>query len=189
MIKFCIEAVRGSHASMWGRTPTLNPPPPSAETLSSLTCGGLCHRTTERQQARPPAGPSGRLPDPSAAAGDEEGSRKEPSADPEKDDMMARRTGSHHSRAGQGANQFLPVPGSVRFGVAPVSAMKPLSGGLRGAQPAASSGRCVGLTEWSRWFAVVPRRCDDDDDVSRREADAWSSFTVDHSCDCCLFGF
>ncbi|XP_062420649.1 LIM and calponin homology domains-containing protein 1-like isoform X2 [Pungitius pungitius] len=51
----------------------------------------------------------------------------EPAADPEKDDMMARRTGSFQ-RTGSTApvNRFLPVPGSVKYTIAPVSAMKPL---------------------------------------------------------------
>lgn len=85
--------------------------------------------------------PSRLLPDPTLAAGDEE-SENEPVPDPEKDDMMARRTGSHHSRANQGANQFLPVPGTVRFTVSPVSAMKPLSSRRKVADKAASE-RCV----------------------------------------------
>lgn len=85
------------------------------------------------------------LTDPPAVAGDEE-SENEPVPDPEKDDMMARRTGSHHSRANQGANQFLPVPGTVRYAVSPVSAMKPLSSRQKVADKAAS-GRCVRACE------------------------------------------
>lgn len=85
--------------------------------------------------------PSRPLPDPPVVAGDEEG-EKESVPNPEKDDMMARRTGSHHSRANQGANQFLPVPGTVRYAVSPVSAMKPLSSRQKVADTAAS-GRCV----------------------------------------------
>ncbi|XP_026216392.1 LIM and calponin homology domains-containing protein 1-like isoform X2 [Anabas testudineus] len=50
--------------------------------------------------------------------------------DLEKDDMMARRTGSFQkpvaARTNQSFNQFLPVPGSVRYNVCPVSAMKQL---------------------------------------------------------------
>lgn len=51
--------------------------------------------------------------------------------DLEKDDMMARRTGSFQkgsaARTNQPTSQFLPVPGSVKYSIAPVSAMKPLS--------------------------------------------------------------
>lgn len=61
---------------------------------------------------------------------EDEYDENEPAPDPEKDDMMARRTGSYQkttsTRANQSANQFLPVPGSVRYSVAPVSPMKPL---------------------------------------------------------------
>ncbi|XP_075890800.1 uncharacterized protein LOC142893754 isoform X8 [Nelusetta ayraudi] len=95
----------------------------------------------DRQQAGLPMEPSrplpGPLPDPPMVAGDEE-SENEPVPDPEKDDMMARRTGSHNSRANQGAKQFLPVPGTVRYAVSPVSAMKPLSSRQKVAEKAAS---------------------------------------------------
>lgn len=54
----------------------------------------------------------------------------EPVPNVEKDDMMARRTGSFQkpsaARKNQSSNQFLPIPGSVKYSVAPVSAMKPL---------------------------------------------------------------
>lgn len=56
---------------------------------------------------------------------DDEYDENEPVPDPEKDDMMARRTGSHQKTTAA-VNQFLPVPGSVKYTVAPVSAMKPL---------------------------------------------------------------
>ncbi|XP_028300072.1 LIM and calponin homology domains-containing protein 1-like isoform X2 [Gouania willdenowi] len=46
----------------------------------------------------------------------------EPVPDLEKDDMMARRTRSKQKEGRP--NQFLPVPGSVKFTVSPVSAMK-----------------------------------------------------------------
>lgn len=53
-----------------------------------------------------------------------------PVPDLEKDDMMARRTRSFQkpsaARTNQSINQFLPVPGSVKYNIAPVSAMKPL---------------------------------------------------------------
>lgn len=55
----------------------------------------------------------------------------EPLPDLEKDDMMARRTGLFQkntaSTANQSIKQFLPIPGSVKYSIAPVSAMKPLS--------------------------------------------------------------
>lgn len=61
---------------------------------------------------------------------EDEYDENEPAPDPEKDDMMARRTRSFQKpsavRANQCVNQFLPVPGSVKYTIAPVSAMKPL---------------------------------------------------------------
>lgn len=61
---------------------------------------------------------------------DDEYGENEPLPDLEKDDMMARRTGSFQkpiaAKTVQSSNQFLPVPGSVKYSVAPVSAMKPL---------------------------------------------------------------
>lgn len=58
---------------------------------------------------------------------DEDG-EKEPVPDLEKDDMMARRTGSFQApvvaRTNQSFNQFLPLPGSVKYNISPVSAMK-----------------------------------------------------------------
>ncbi|XP_039879743.1 LIM and calponin homology domains-containing protein 1-like isoform X4 [Simochromis diagramma] len=49
-----------------------------------------------------------------------------PAPDPEKDDMMARRTGSFQKASTAKRNQFLPVPGSVKYNISPVSAMKQL---------------------------------------------------------------
>ncbi|TNN89620.1 LIM and calponin y domains-containing protein 1 [Liparis tanakae] len=61
--------------------------------------------------------------------GDEYG-ENEPEPDLEKDDMMARRTRSFQktdaARSNKPVNRFLPVPGSVKYNIAPVSAMKPL---------------------------------------------------------------
>ncbi|XP_034087248.1 LIM and calponin homology domains-containing protein 1-like isoform X4 [Gymnodraco acuticeps] len=61
---------------------------------------------------------------------EDEYDENEPLPDLEKDDMMARRTGSFVKpsavKTNQTKNQFLPVPGSVKYKVAPVSAMKPL---------------------------------------------------------------
>ncbi|XP_056264884.1 LIM and calponin homology domains-containing protein 1-like isoform X9 [Pseudoliparis swirei] len=59
----------------------------------------------------------------------------EPEPDLEKDDMMARRTRSFQktdaARTNKPINRFLPVPGSVKYNVAPVSAMKPLRNRLK----------------------------------------------------------
>lgn len=61
---------------------------------------------------------------------EDEYDENEPLPDPAKDDMMARRTGSFQktsaAKSNQPINQFLPVPGSVKYSIAPVSAMKPL---------------------------------------------------------------
>ncbi|XP_049427195.1 LIM and calponin homology domains-containing protein 1-like isoform X2 [Epinephelus fuscoguttatus] len=61
---------------------------------------------------------------------DDEYDENELLPDLEKDDMMARRTRSFQkqsaARTNQSLNQFLPVPGSVKYNIAPVSAMKPL---------------------------------------------------------------
>lgn len=61
---------------------------------------------------------------------EDEYDENEPVPDVEKDDMMARRTRLFHKasapRANQCFNQFLPLPGSVKYTVSPVSAMKPL---------------------------------------------------------------
>ncbi|KAM6942187.1 uncharacterized protein PEZ65_004097 [Lycodopsis pacificus] len=61
---------------------------------------------------------------------EDEYDENEPAPDLEKDDMMARRTGSFQkpsaARTNQPNNRFLPVPGSVKYNIAPVSAMKPL---------------------------------------------------------------
>lgn len=62
---------------------------------------------------------------------EDEYDENEPVPDLEKDDMMARRTGSFQkpsaARTNQSINHFLPVPGSVKYNIAPVSAMKPLN--------------------------------------------------------------
>ncbi|KAG7221905.1 hypothetical protein INR49_016931, partial [Caranx melampygus] len=61
---------------------------------------------------------------------EDEYDENEPVPDLEKDDMMARRTGSYQKpvavRMTQSFNQFLPVPGSVKYNISPVSAMKQL---------------------------------------------------------------
>ncbi|XP_056227871.1 LIM and calponin homology domains-containing protein 1-like isoform X2 [Seriola aureovittata] len=61
---------------------------------------------------------------------EDEYDENEPMPDVEKDDMMARRTGSFQKpvavRTNQSFNQFLPVPGSVKYNISPVSAMKQL---------------------------------------------------------------
>ncbi|XP_056892854.1 LIM and calponin homology domains-containing protein 1-like isoform X5 [Takifugu flavidus] len=62
---------------------------------------------------------------------EDEYGENDPVPDLEKDDMMARRTGLFQKntapRANQSIKQFLPVPGSVKYSIAPVSAMKPLN--------------------------------------------------------------
>ncbi|XP_026159145.1 LIM and calponin homology domains-containing protein 1-like isoform X11 [Mastacembelus armatus] len=61
---------------------------------------------------------------------EDEYDENEPVPNLEKDDMMARRTGSFQkpttARTNQSFNQFLPVPGSVKYKISPVSAMKQL---------------------------------------------------------------
>lgn len=61
---------------------------------------------------------------------EDEYDENEPVPDLEKDDMMARRTGSFQkpvaARTNQSFSQFLPVPGSVKYNISPVSAMKQL---------------------------------------------------------------
>ncbi|XP_070684312.1 LIM and calponin homology domains-containing protein 1-like [Pempheris klunzingeri] len=60
---------------------------------------------------------------------EDEYGESEPIPDLEKDDMMARRTGSFQKQSAARTNQmnqFLPVPGSVKYNTAPVSPMKPL---------------------------------------------------------------
>lgn len=53
---------------------------------------------------------------------------EESAHNPEKDDMMARRTGSYQkpvaAKTNPFFNQFLPVPGSVKYNVAPVYGAK-----------------------------------------------------------------
>ncbi|XP_028259077.1 LIM and calponin homology domains-containing protein 1-like isoform X2 [Parambassis ranga] len=57
---------------------------------------------------------------------EDEYDENEPVPDLEKDDMMARRTKSFQAGSTARINQFLPVPGSVKYNISPVSAMKPL---------------------------------------------------------------
>ncbi|XP_070768876.1 LIM and calponin homology domains-containing protein 1-like [Enoplosus armatus] len=70
-----------------------------------------------------------------------------PVPDLEKDDMMARRTGSFQkpiaAKTNQSINQFLPVPGSVKYSIAPVSAMKPLRSRLKLTEKMASESSIV----------------------------------------------
>ncbi|XP_034045178.1 LIM and calponin homology domains-containing protein 1a isoform X4 [Thalassophryne amazonica] len=97
---------------------------------------------------------------------DEEYNENGPVPDLEKDDMMARRTGSLQKpsstgSASQSFNQFLPVPGSVKYKVSPVSRMKQLRSrsnvskktayvgdtGTEVVRPRAATRECVGVTE------------------------------------------
>ncbi|XP_044203208.1 LIM and calponin homology domains-containing protein 1-like isoform X7 [Thunnus albacares] len=61
---------------------------------------------------------------------DDDDDENEPVPDVQKDDMMARRMGSSQkkgaARTNQCFSQFLPVPGSVKYNIAPVSGMKQL---------------------------------------------------------------
>ncbi|KAM7394447.1 hypothetical protein PAMP_021251 [Pampus punctatissimus] len=61
---------------------------------------------------------------------EDEYDENEPAPDLEKDDMMARRMGSSQktsaARTNQCFSQFLPVPGSVKYNISPVSDMKQL---------------------------------------------------------------
>lgn len=61
---------------------------------------------------------------------DDDENEPEPVPDVAKDDMMARRMGlsqkTSAARTNQCFGQFLPIPGSVKYNVAPVSAMKQL---------------------------------------------------------------
>ncbi|KAM7419484.1 hypothetical protein PAMA_016547 [Pampus argenteus] len=61
---------------------------------------------------------------------EDEYDENEPAPDLEKDDMMARRMGSSQktsvARTNQCYSQFLPVPGSVKYNISPVSDMKQL---------------------------------------------------------------
>uniref|UniRef100_A0AAQ4PIC5 DUF4757 domain-containing protein n=1 Tax=Gasterosteus aculeatus aculeatus TaxID=481459 RepID=A0AAQ4PIC5_GASAC len=58
---------------------------------------------------------------------EDEHDENEPAPDLEKDDMMARRTGSFQKTSSNvPINRFLPVPGQVKYTIAPVSPMKPL---------------------------------------------------------------
>lgn len=99
-------------------------------------------RRVEQQQARVPMETPQPHPDTNVIQATSQSEREyddddedeydenEPMPDLEKDDMMARRTGSFQKpsavRTNQSINQFLPVPGSVKYTIAPVSAMKPL---------------------------------------------------------------
>lgn len=109
--------------------------------VSYFNCRSLCHRV-EQQQPTAPMEATQPRPDVSVIRAtshrereyddDEyESDENESVPDLEKDDMMARRTGSFQkgsaARTNQPTSQFLPVPGSVKYSIAPVSAMKPLS--------------------------------------------------------------
>ncbi|XP_054865713.1 LIM and calponin homology domains-containing protein 1-like isoform X7 [Amphiprion ocellaris] len=96
----------------------------------------FCHRV-EQQQPRVPMETPQQQPETAviraASHGEheydnneDEYDENEPVPDLEKDDMMARRTGSFQKASAAKANQFLPVPGSVKYTISPVSAMKQL---------------------------------------------------------------
>lgn len=108
--------------------------------FSYFNCGSFSHRV-EQQQPRVPMETPQPHPDTTVIRAtshsereydddEDEYDENEPAPDLEKDDMMARRTGSFQktsaARTNKSINQFLPVPGSVKYNIAPVSAMKPL---------------------------------------------------------------
>ncbi|XP_029949149.1 LIM and calponin homology domains-containing protein 1-like isoform X2 [Salarias fasciatus] len=64
--------------------------------------------------------------DPDYSENEDEYGENEPVPDLEKDDMMARRARLSQKASAPRANQFLPVPGSVKYSISPVSPMKPL---------------------------------------------------------------
>ncbi|XP_068177658.1 LIM and calponin homology domains-containing protein 1-like isoform X2 [Antennarius striatus] len=80
---------------------------------------------------------------------EDEYEENEPLPDLEKDDMMARRTGSHQKqsavRTNQPVNQFLPVPGAIKYSIAPVSAMKPLHSRPKSAEKLADESSVVAV--------------------------------------------
>lgn len=93
---------------------------------------------------------------------EDEYNENEPVPDLEKDDMMARRTGTFQkpsaARTNQSINQFLPVPGSVKYNIAPVSAMKPLDSRPKLTEKMANeryllclNGRFVSIFYLQRW--------------------------------------
>ncbi|KAM8880179.1 uncharacterized protein AB9W97_015143 isoform 2-T2 [Spinachia spinachia] len=89
-----------------------------------------CKRPNVREE-QPPSGVPMETPQPRSefeCEDDEDDyDENEPAPDLEKDDMMARRTGSFQKTSSNvPINRFLPVPGSVKYTIAPVSAMKPL---------------------------------------------------------------
>ncbi|XP_047434572.1 LIM and calponin homology domains-containing protein 1-like isoform X2 [Mugil cephalus] len=100
----------------------------------------FCHRAEDQQPKIPMETPQQQLETTVVRAtsrnereydnDEDEYDENEPVPDPEKDDMMARRTRLFNKasapRTNQGFNQFLPLPGSVKYTVSPVSAMKPL---------------------------------------------------------------
>lgn len=88
---------------------------------------------------------------------DDEYGENEPVPDLEKDDMMARRTGSHQknsaTRTNQSISRFLPVPGSVKYTVSPVSVMKPLSSRQKLIEKMANE-RCVWMKMLTCWWSA-----------------------------------
>lgn len=105
--------------------------------FSYFNCGSFCHRE-ERQPSSvpmetPPLQPDTTVTRATSRGGleseddEDEHDENEPAPDLEKDDMMARRTGSFQKTSSNvPINRFLPVPGQVKYTIAPVSPMKPL---------------------------------------------------------------
>lgn len=82
---------------------------------------------------------------------DDEYDENDPLPDLEKDDMMARRTGSFQKQSAP-VNQFLPVPGSVKCNIRPVSGMKQLHSRQKLIERMASERYALCLVTRSWWF-------------------------------------
>ncbi|XP_077965311.1 uncharacterized protein LOC120825416 isoform X11 [Gasterosteus aculeatus] len=108
-----------------------------ADRSKKLNVRSFCHRE-ERQPASVPMETRPLQPDTTVTRATSRGGlesedeedkhdENEPAPDLEKDDMMARRTGSFQKTSSNvPINRFLPVPGQVKYTIAPVSPMKPL---------------------------------------------------------------
>ncbi|XP_055363139.1 LIM and calponin homology domains-containing protein 1 isoform X2 [Betta splendens] len=100
-----------------------------ADGSKKLTVRSVCPKA-EAAQPHPDAAVIRSAPHSERERDEDDGAcgENEPVPDLEKDDMMARRTGAFQApvvaRANQSFNQFLPMPGSVKYNISPVSAMK-----------------------------------------------------------------
>lgn len=137
--EICVELNKETLTNVWFASSELT----SILVFSYFNYGSFSHRL-EQQQPRVLTEPTQPHPDVTVVRAasrreresddnDEDGdcNKNEPVPDPEKDDMMARRTASFQKpsavRTNQSISHFLPVPGSLKYSVAPVSAMKPFN--------------------------------------------------------------